>query len=323
VLAIEENSRYSGRTKRGNQMSIFQDNPLKFWDGKTNDLNPSDRYMSAEIEVAHAPNDAYHNNIIDALDEWSASSVRDGSLPSTGFEINTAPASGDMYIKQLDDICDSLKKAGGFVNNSCGLHVHVDARDYNYEKMLRYIKLWNLIENGMFSLVPASRANSGYCAKIGDHWVDNIAYNNRNRTNRRKFAHTVDDVLTSVYDDSAATAAKYKTSRRPGQRYKAINIHSWVYRGTIENRMHSGTVDAWKIAHWSILNATIIECAAQISDENLNALSTSLKKDVDHQIAFLVSISPVETGKFVEDRYRFFQKVADTKSAKLVEQTER
>src|SRR6478736_7584404 len=87
-------------------------------------LNKSSRFISAEIEVTGIRNNK--KLIEETVKKWSGSIVYDGTLPKPdGFEINTAPAAGDLYIKQITDICNKLSRAGAGVNDTCGLHVHI------------------------------------------------------------------------------------------------------------------------------------------------------------------------------------------------------
>lgn len=281
---------------------VYVENPLKFHGSKNFDKNPSQRFVSAEIEVAAINRGRVNGNVGDAiirnLNKWSSSSVHDGSLPYEGFEINTAPAQGDTFLEEIKDICDSLKTHEAKVDSSCGLHVHVDARDYSYEKMKNFAYLWAGVENAMFQLTIPSRKDSSYCRPLGDRLIKQFRSGSSFNTN-------VKDLIYGIYG-ARTTASAMLTARRPSCRYFAINLHSWIYRGTIENRMHHGTVDGEKIANWTMLNAAIIDCAAQMGSTETKIVKAELDKGVDYQLAFLISIAP-HLKDWILARYRFFK----------------
>lgn len=59
--------------------------------------------------------------------------VTDGSIRTDGsgnaFELVSPPLITDSDLRQVQRVFDILKEKGAKVNSSCGLHVHVDARD--------------------------------------------------------------------------------------------------------------------------------------------------------------------------------------------------
>lgn len=287
---------------------IITANAPQFHNPKLSDLekNPFDRYVSAEIEVAGMR--AYdrgstekqavlYNKFFGLCQKWGVNVVRDGSLPSTGFEINTAPAGGDLYIKQIKEICQFLKENDSFVDNSCGLHVHIDARDFNYTKLIKYAKVWSKVEDTMFDLIISSRKESRYCFPLKDQLIQKIDKIKNNR-------QAAELMIKNIYMDPYLTdVTRVKTQRRPEIRYRSINLHSWIYRGTIENRMHHGTIDVEKIVNWTMLNSAILEASCQMSNRDVESIGES------DGLAFLCAISPTEELKsWIIERYKFFKK---------------
>jgi hypothetical protein len=68
--------------------------------------------------------------------------------------------------------------------------------------------------------------------------------------------------------------AKYKRSvpnwkrgKYNQSRYTGFNLHSLYYRGTIELRHHSGTINAQKIINWINLNLAILDYASKRFNE--------------------------------------------------------
>ena len=67
-----------------------------------------------------------------------------------------------LYQDVLAKCCNALAEVGAVVNKSCGLHVHLDARNRNAETVLkRLIKAQTLL----YQIVPKSRRTNTYCKK--------------------------------------------------------------------------------------------------------------------------------------------------------------
>jgi hypothetical protein len=147
--------------------------PLTFHKARPTEFlrNTSRRFISAEIEVADT---SFGYNISKTVSDWSGSIVSDGSLPDGGFEINTAPAQGDKFIKQIEDICSALREDGAEVSSACGLHIHIDAKDYTYYDLRRLILLYERLELALFEMMPYSRRESHYCQPCGKLYADAI-----------------------------------------------------------------------------------------------------------------------------------------------------
>ncbi len=237
---------------------------IKFYTPTLRDhaLNPTSRFIAAEIEVAGI--ESYGKKIYSKVKEWDAAVVRDGSLPPGGFEINTAPAGGDLFVKQVNDFCKVIKEQQGFVNSRCGLHVHIDARDFKYYDLRRLIRIYAVIEDVLFAMVNPKRKSSKYCVPCGHKYIAAI------EEGRLPYDKVKKDVITSVYH--ARTTQDSKHSKYNNARYNALNIHSWFYRGTIECRMFDGTIDPEMISKWGILFALLLDWVVDNTDEETTRL---------------------------------------------------
>lgn len=59
-------------------------------------------------------------------------------------------------------VCDVLRQARAYVNQSCGLHVHIDMRD---RAVIRAYRNLYRAQDLLFSLVPRRRRNNSYCRR--------------------------------------------------------------------------------------------------------------------------------------------------------------
>lgn len=249
-------------------------------------LNPSSRLISAEMEICGTTADT--KPLIQLLKAWKCSVVSDGSLPSGGFEINTHPASGDYFIAQINDICKGLKEAKAFVDYHAGCHTHVDARDLGYLGIARAMRLIACIEPALFMMIPGPRRTSSFC----NLWA----------TNYLKAIHSADCSVEGISDKrkqtieyrNAITKTLYgktdtgvvqevRQSKGHSMRYRAVNLHSWFYRGTIEFRMPPGTIYESNVINWGLLLANIVDLAATRSLEEILQLTRPVERYIcDH-----------------------------------------
>ncbi len=229
---------------------------------KDHSFNITSRFIATEIEVAAIK--GHGRNIYNKVKDWQAAVVRDGSLPAGGFEINTAPAGGDLYVKQVNELCKVIIDEQGIVNDRCGLHIHVDARDLTYYDLRRLIRIYAVIEDTLFAMVNPKRRGSRYCLPCGHKYIAAI------EEGRLPYDKVKADVITSVYH--ARTTQDNRHSKYNNARYNALNLHSWFYRGTIECRMFDGTIDPDLISKWGILWAMILDYVMATNDESIARL---------------------------------------------------
>jgi hypothetical protein len=138
--------------------------------------------------------------------EWDCEAV----ICSPESMINT-------IIKKLLDVIK--KEANGYVNSSCGLHVHLDMRSRNISKCYR--RLFNN-KKYLFKLLPDSRLfNNRYCQP------------NENKN--------------------------YLQEKKRNDRYLHFNPISYEKHKTLEIRMHTGSLNYTKIKNWIELLLKIVD----------------------------------------------------------------
>jgi hypothetical protein len=240
-----------------------------------------------EIEVAGARHPEEIRRLDRVLEKWGAHRVHDGSLPPTGFEINTAPAAGDHFIEQVNEICGALKKMGAFVDNSCGLHVHADARDFKYADIRKVVLLWERLEPAFMATQSAARTGSHYCRPVGSQYAnamrtlslpDFVKEAGKPKGVKSKFFEGVYGARMS--DFAGMRGGHYEPPRGnhyDDSRYHNVNLHSWIYRGTVENRLHSGTVVARKMIDWATTWAKFMDVAYTTTDKEISLINNPVE----------------------------------------------
>jgi hypothetical protein len=84
-------------------------------------------------------------------------------------ELNILMTEKEYKDGLLLDICNILKEIGARVNESCGLHVHLDMRSRNVKTSFHNL---TLCQDILFSLVESHRARNTYCRKTKTNNMD-------------------------------------------------------------------------------------------------------------------------------------------------------
>lgn len=280
---------------------VGADDDAVFHKGDTFKVNPSRRFIAVEIEVAKSGYNS-RQEIDPEIRGWAgAALVSDGSLPDGGYEINTAPTSGDLFVSKVESLCAALGRASASITKECGLHVHVDARRMTYRSMRRLVRLYEQVEEAMFAMVPASRKNNRYCRRVAGRYSRSLSLSPA--TPYRAKAEVVEAVYCVDVRDRCGkeTFSRRSKSKYDDARYGAMNVHSWFYRGTVEFRLAAGTTNATKIVNWALLCASLLDWAEKHTDEELAALPSD-------SLEALLAVAPTrEVREWVKARYAMFR----------------
>jgi len=160
--------------------------------------------------------------------------VADGSVQG-GCEVVSPILSGNAGLDTLRRVVRVLKAAGASVNNSCGFHVHVDARDLEGIEIINAVSRYARHESVI----------DGFMAP-------------RRRGDRSQWCHTMTPVAQRLLADGAYSTAQglqYLVSSR----YFKLNVHAFVRHGTLEFRQHAGTMNINKMVNWIIFAVNFVE----------------------------------------------------------------
>lgn len=256
-----------------------------FFRAKPLDRMKLTRVIGTELETAGAAR--YSKELREARAKWQFNVVGDGSIDPGGVELVTQPAGGTQWREMIADIGKGLQTSGAFTSPKCGQHVHVDASDLNVWDMRRLIKLYASIEQALFDALPYERIQSRYCVPCGStylNWLQDMGakpqklhfafkqYSVKPQDYlRHRKAKDYKIVRASLLDAKKAldgqAERKYHESR-----YKALNLHSYWHRGTIEFRHAHGTCNPEQITNWGLICASIVDFAAKQGDAQVKAL---------------------------------------------------
>ena len=126
------------------------------------------------LTVARHPGGVYDTWTVEDLDgkEWklmSDASIRTEKKTETGYKAvsNTnyrvemvTPKLTYAELPKLQECIRWLRKAGAKVNNSCGIHVHVDASNHNRQSLKNLIGIMYSKEDLLFKALQVNEARA-------------------------------------------------------------------------------------------------------------------------------------------------------------------
>ena len=137
-------------------------------------------------------------------------------------------------IETIQEIVRALRRAGAKVNESCGLHVHIDASQHTAKSLKNIANIMASKETMLFKAlqVRPERINK-WCKKVEGKLLDELT---------KKRPKTIAEVKKIWYEGRDGSYNHYHSSR-----YHALNLHSVFQKGTVELRMFNSTLHAGKV----------------------------------------------------------------------------
>ncbi len=250
---------------------------LIFHEGEKLGQVQSKRFVSIELEVS-ADTVSWHYigspAVLKVNEKWGSTVQGDGNGDG-GFEVNTAPASGDKFDELAKDYEKAFKASPTVkITTSCGGHVHSNARDFCYMDIRRLLLVYWLVEPAIYKLLPSHRLEGRWCQKLHRMYLEMGIWN----------AHTPEDMREILYKgmfrekDSSRSfkGLKYYVQRTKGggkiSRYYGLNLGSWFVRGTIEFRQPPGMILASEMIGWARFFNKLMWFAKKSTDEEIEDL---------------------------------------------------
>ncbi len=253
----------------------------------------STRLVGVEWEFNHA--NTYRPLGLWAKD-WRSGWHSDGSC---GEEIVTAPIAGDHIADCLGSLAVAFRAAGATINESCGIHVHLDASDYDWHSIYRLIKVYSIIEPALYLLGGHKRAANNYCRPLGSR-----AGLILKAQDRKAAVHGLCYFQRPLHDPEEAR--EYVRSQDPGKksgnRYMGLNLLPWLSGRrkratvkkrsftrqlgeignslgaprhpdtTVEIRIHSNSRDGSRVTNWAHLLVRVFDWVAKATEAEVAKL---------------------------------------------------
>ena len=167
---------------------------------------------------------------------------------SCGYELVSPPLKGNKGLTEMYKILKALNNApsdfGVRVDISCGVHVHVDVNDLNYNQIGNVVKLYARASEQIDKVLSPSRRRRG---DRGQRWAQNLLDCVHGRDDKQRMISLWNSVSSCNKSSNSVADNVRDLANRFGGRYKAVNLTSYRAYGTIEFRQHQGTTHPEKI----------------------------------------------------------------------------
>lgn len=186
-------------------------------------------YVGVELEFSSMP--------ATRVSYWSWHN--DGSVrgPAPGELVLSTPTQPLFFDEAVNEYRDKIMDKVS-VNDSCGMHVHVDVCDLTMEELRGVLLFYSVLERTIYKYCGSDRDNNNFCVPLWECW------------------NKVDLFGRSLAVENSL-------------RYCGLNLAAIRKFGSIEFRMHPGVVSADKIARWVGLCARIKEYGRTCTVESL------------------------------------------------------
>lgn len=190
--------------------------------------------------------------------------VTDASV-SGGYELVSPILFGEEGLATVKKVLNCLNQSKrnadmDMINYSCGLHVHIEAKDLSSHDIHQIVTRYKDNENVIDSWMPPSRRGNG-------RWAQSIqsSWSSRYLDAVQNLQETYTNVGNALRNCQAT-------------RYSKINF-TRAYRNykTIEFRHHSGTTDYNKISNWIEFLQNFIEQSTKCKESSSRKISSNYK----------------------------------------------
>ena len=176
---------------------------------------------------------------------WDVKTDSSCGYGGTGWELASPAMVMDENAEcaELREVCNAVKALGPRIDKKCGLHVHVEVRDYTHDDLRRLLILWARYEPFFFELCPPSRSTSAhartYCPPIRKAtWAD---------SDSGHWSRLEIGLNEQVMPHSEGRFQSTMSHAPRG----AVNLaHFWTGK-RIEFRLAAGTIEYEKIQRWA------------------------------------------------------------------------
>ena len=174
-------------------------------------------------------------NHTDHTDHWKL--VTDSSLSGNNtFELVSPILHGDQGLEELEKVCWVLDLCNAKVNDTCGLHVHMDAAEFDLSTWKNLILTYKRLEGVIDNFMPHSRRNNHYCKALTAITENSI-----------KHARNIGELRAAFFHN----------------RYHKVNLEAYARHRTVEFRQHGGSTNFTKMSAWIHFLAKMITFAKQ------------------------------------------------------------
>ena len=127
-------------------------------------------------------------------------------------------------IETIQELVRKLRAAGGRVNNTCGIHVHINAAPHTPKTLRNIVNIMAAKEDLLYKALDIKVERENYCKKADTRFLDDV---------NLKRPTTMPELEELWYNGRGGSFHHYDDSR-----YHALNLHSVFSKGTIDYSLY-------------------------------------------------------------------------------------
>lgn len=147
-------------------------------------------------------------------------------------------------IEDLQEIIRKIRHAGGKVNSSCGIHVHVDGANHTMESLRRLVNLFVGRQDLIYEALNIGDRANRWCRKMNPELLKEMK---KNKVNTKDHMEQIWYSNKNEGGWGEVGRASIDHSHYNTTRYHGINLHAFFTKGTVEFRLFNSTLHAGRI----------------------------------------------------------------------------
>jgi hypothetical protein len=254
-------------------------------------------YFSSNVRRTH---DGYDTHCIAMADGRTWKIVSDASINCQRKDGSRTVSAGRDYsvelvspiltyyedIKTVQELVRRLRKAGGFVNKSCGIHIHLDGSNHTPRSIRNFVNIIASKNDLLYKSLQIEPARMHYCKKMDARLVERM-----NQVKPKTF-----DAIKEIWYEGYRhenRLAHYHNSR-----YHFLNLHSFFQGNrTVELRGFNST-----LKHAGVIRSYIV-LALGLNHQALTQKSASSRKVQEENEKFAMRVYLNRIG-FIGDEFK-------------------
>ena len=187
-------------------------------------------------------------------------------------------------IKIVQELVRRLRRAGGFTNNTCGIHIHLDGSNHTPRSIRNFVNIIASKNDLFYKALQIEPERMRYCKKMDSYLVQRM-----NQVKPKNFSQ-IETIWYEGYSDS-----RYRHYH--DSRYHFLNLHSFFTGNrTVELRGFNSHLHAGKIRAYVVL-------ALALNHQALTQKSASSRKVQSENEKFAMRVYLNRIG-FIGDEFK-------------------
>ena len=173
-------------------------------------------------------------------------------------ELVTPVLTYEKDIETLQEIVRTLRKAGAFTNDSCGIHIHLDGKGHTVRSLRNFISIIYARNDLFYRALGVNSERARYCQSLDERLVNAIRLRNPKTMKE----------LENIWYNGASESSRRRHYN--DTRYHFLNLHSFFHGNkTVELRgfnstLHAGVIRAYIVFALALDNQARVQKAASI-----------------------------------------------------------